>query len=139
MTPRTRPVRRSLPWLLAALSMICPFSIDAIFPGFPLIGERFALDGTALQQLISVYLLTSAQARVSMINGIPVFDLPGITVQPTDAERRAAALPDHRRVAGAALLQGLTGDNDDGSIPLSSSLTMPYYSFASEIGQISKD
>lgn len=84
-------------------------------------------------------LLGPVQANVSMINGIPVFDLPGITVQPTDAERRAAALPDHRRVAGAALLQGLTGDSDGGSVPLSSSLTMPYYSFASEIGQISKD
>jgi DHA1 family bicyclomycin/chloramphenicol resistance-like MFS transporter len=67
MTSPTRPVRRSLPWLLAALSMIGPFSIDAIFPGFPLIGERFAVDATALQQLISVYLLT--YAAMSLFHG----------------------------------------------------------------------
>ncbi len=50
--------RRSLPWLLAGLSMIGPFSIDAVFPAFPLIGRHFAVDDVALQQLISVYLLT---------------------------------------------------------------------------------
>lgn len=60
MTPAHRPVRRSLPWLLAALSMIGPFSIDAVFPAFPLIGARFAVDDAALQQLISVYLITYA-------------------------------------------------------------------------------
>ncbi|HET6432244.1 multidrug effflux MFS transporter [Dyella sp.] len=51
-------VPRSLPWLLAGLSMIGPFSIDAVFPAFPLVGEAFAVDDTALQQLISVYLVT---------------------------------------------------------------------------------
>jgi len=60
MSPVHRPVRRSLPWLLAALSMIGPFSIDAVFPAFPLIGDDFAVDDTALQQLISVYLATYA-------------------------------------------------------------------------------
>lgn len=60
MTSDHRPVRRSLPWLLAALSMIGPFSIDAVFPAFPLIGARFAVDDAALQQLISVYLVTYA-------------------------------------------------------------------------------
>ncbi|KRE97794.1 multidrug transporter [Frateuria sp. Soil773] len=62
-----RPARRSLPWLLAALSMIGPFSIDAVFPAFPLIGARFAVDDTALQQLISVYLLT--YAAMSLFHG----------------------------------------------------------------------
>jgi DHA1 family bicyclomycin/chloramphenicol resistance-like MFS transporter len=60
MTHEPRPARRSLPWLLAALSMIGPFSIDAVFPAFPLIGARFAVDAAALQQLVSVYLLTYA-------------------------------------------------------------------------------
>ncbi len=60
MTPTPRPVRRSLPWLLAGLSMIGPFSIDAVFPAFPLIGERFGVDSTGLQQLISMYLITYA-------------------------------------------------------------------------------
>ncbi len=67
MNPSHRSVRRSLPWLLAALSMIGPFSIDAVFPAFPLIGARFAVDDTALQQLISVYLLT--YAGMSLFHG----------------------------------------------------------------------
>ncbi|PXV58621.1 MFS transporter, DHA1 family, bicyclomycin/chloramphenicol resistance protein [Dyella jiangningensis] len=60
MTSSPRPVRRSLPWLLAGLSMIGPFSIDAVFPAFPLIGQRFGVDSTGLQQLISMYLVTYA-------------------------------------------------------------------------------
>lgn len=60
MTPAQRTVRRSLPWLLAGLSMIGPFSIDAVFPAFPLIGASFQVDDTALQQLVSAYLLTYA-------------------------------------------------------------------------------
>lgn len=58
MTRVAPTVPRSLPWLLAGLSMIGPFSIDAVFPAFPLIGAHFTVDDTALQQLVSVYLLT---------------------------------------------------------------------------------
>ena len=60
MTSSPRPVRRSLPWLLAGLSMIGPFSIDAMFPAFPLIGARFGVDAAQLQQMISMYLVTYA-------------------------------------------------------------------------------
>jgi DHA1 family bicyclomycin/chloramphenicol resistance-like MFS transporter len=67
MNPTPHAVRRSLPWLLAALSMIGPFSIDAVFPAFPLIGARFLVDDTALQQLISVYLVT--YAAMSLFHG----------------------------------------------------------------------
>jgi len=67
MSPTHRPVRRSLPWLLAALSMIGPFSIDAVFPAFPLVGARFDVDATALQQLVSVYLIT--YAAMSLFHG----------------------------------------------------------------------
>jgi DHA1 family bicyclomycin/chloramphenicol resistance-like MFS transporter len=67
MTSSHRTVRRSLPWLLAALSMIGPFSIDAVFPSFPLIGARFGVDAAALQQLISVYLVT--YAAMSLFHG----------------------------------------------------------------------
>ncbi|HEY8682761.1 MAG TPA: multidrug effflux MFS transporter [Rhodanobacter sp.] len=67
MTHEMRTVRRSLPWLLAALSMIGPFSIDAVFPAFPLIGARFVADDAALQQLISVYLIT--YAAMSLFHG----------------------------------------------------------------------
>ena len=67
MNPTHRTVRRSLPWLLAALSMIGPFSIDAVFPAFPLVGARFDVDAAALQQLISVYLIT--YAAMSLFHG----------------------------------------------------------------------
>jgi DHA1 family bicyclomycin/chloramphenicol resistance-like MFS transporter len=67
MTPAHRTARRSLPWLLAALSMIGPFSIDAVFPSFPLVGTRFGVDATVLQQLISVYLVT--YAAMSLFHG----------------------------------------------------------------------
>ncbi|MEP7187021.1 MAG: multidrug effflux MFS transporter [Rhodanobacter sp.] len=67
MAPDHRSVRRSLPWLLAALSMIGPFSIDAVFPAFPLIGARFDVNDAALQQLISVYLIT--YAGMSLFHG----------------------------------------------------------------------
>lgn len=60
MTAATRDPRRYLPLILAALSMIGPFSIDAIFPGFPDIGQQFGVTEVALQQLISVYLLSYA-------------------------------------------------------------------------------
>lgn len=67
MIPAPRTVPRSLPWLLAALSMIGPFSIDAVFPAFPAIGARYAVDAAALQQLISVYLV--AYAAMSLFHG----------------------------------------------------------------------
>lgn len=44
--------------LVAALAMLGPFSIDAIFPAFPAIADVFAVDPLALQQLLSVYLLS---------------------------------------------------------------------------------
>ena len=67
MTSPQRPIRRSLPWLLAGLSMIGPFSIDAVFPAFPLIGARFGVDSAGLQQMISVYLIT--YAAMSLFHG----------------------------------------------------------------------
>lgn len=67
MHPSPRSTRRSLPWLLAAVSMMGPFSIDAVFPAFPLIGGHFRVDAAALQQLISVYLVT--YAAMSLFHG----------------------------------------------------------------------
>jgi hypothetical protein len=77
------------------------------------------------------------QMRASTIDGIPVYDLPDITVRPTAAEVRAA-FTQGRRTAGIELLHGLTGNGDD-ALSISSHLTMPYYSFGAELGQISKD
>jgi DHA1 family bicyclomycin/chloramphenicol resistance-like MFS transporter len=67
MTTTHPPIRRSLPWLLAGLSMIGPFSIDAVFPAFPLIGAAFGVEPVALQQLLSVYLVT--YAAMSLFHG----------------------------------------------------------------------
>ncbi len=47
--------------------MIGPFSIDAVFPAFPLIGARFGVDSVGLQQMISVYLIT--YAAMSLFHG----------------------------------------------------------------------
>lgn len=67
MTTTPLPIRRSLPWLLAGLSMIGPFSIDAVFPAFPLVGTAFGVNEVALQQLLSVYLIT--YAAMSLFHG----------------------------------------------------------------------
>ncbi|MEI7036341.1 multidrug effflux MFS transporter [Fulvimonas yonginensis] len=67
MTTTQPPIRRSLPWLLAGLSMIGPFSIDAVFPAFPLVGAAFGVEEVALQQLLSVYLIT--YAAMSLFHG----------------------------------------------------------------------
>jgi hypothetical protein len=95
----------------------------------------------ALFQIPSTPVLAPIQqAHASTIGGIPVFDLPGITVQPSTAEVRAA-LAQGQRTAGVALLQGLQGltGNGDAAPLIGSHLTMPYYSFGAELGQISKD
>ena len=67
MSADTRDLRRRLPWLLAGLAMIGPFSIDAIFPGFPDIGRSFGVGEVGLQQTVSVYLI--AYAVMSLFHG----------------------------------------------------------------------
>src|ERR1700750_603492 len=67
MTSATRDTRRYLPYLLAALLMIGPFSVDAIFPGSPDIGRAFGVGEVPRQQLLSVYLL--AYAVMSLFHG----------------------------------------------------------------------
>jgi DHA1 family bicyclomycin/chloramphenicol resistance-like MFS transporter len=55
--PRTdRPPRR-IAFLIAGFGMFGPFSIDAIFPGFPLIAKDLAASPVMMQQIISVYLV----------------------------------------------------------------------------------
>ena len=54
------PPRRGLVLLLAALTMLGPFTVDTIFPGFPSVQHDFAVDAVATQQIVSVYLLTFA-------------------------------------------------------------------------------
>jgi len=65
---------RGLPLLLAGLAMFGPFSIDAIFPAFPLMAGDLAVDKLGIQQTISVYL--AAYALMSLVHG-PLSDAIG--------------------------------------------------------------
>ena len=66
------------PWVLtltlATLSMIGPFTIDTIFPGFAQMGDDFDVSPAALQQVTSLYLL--AFALMSVVHG-PLSDALG--------------------------------------------------------------
>lgn len=73
MTSST-PSTRRLALLLAGLAMFGPFSIDTIFPAFPQLSRRLAVDEVAIQQTISVYLL--AYALMSIVHG-PLSDAWG--------------------------------------------------------------
>ena len=52
--------RGGLPFLLAALSALGPFSIDAYLPSFREIGERFGASPMAVQQTLTAYLVPFA-------------------------------------------------------------------------------
>jgi len=113
MTPAVRDMRRYLPFLLAALSMIGPFSIDAIFPGFPDIGREFGVGDVALQQLLSVYLL--AYAVMSLFHGAlsdaygrkPVIVIAMAVY--TVASVGAAMAPNFGFLLACRVLQGMCG------------------------------
>ncbi len=57
MTTPTPPSTRRFALLLAGLAMFGPFSIDMVFPAFPQLAARLAVDQVAVQQTVSVYLL----------------------------------------------------------------------------------
>jgi DHA1 family bicyclomycin/chloramphenicol resistance-like MFS transporter len=63
-----------LVFLLAALTMIGPFTVDTIFPGFPAVQREFTVDAVATQQIVSVYLFTFAV--MSLLHG-PLSDALG--------------------------------------------------------------
>lgn len=65
---------RRLAVLLGGLAMFGPFSIDTVFPAFPAMQAQLAVDKLAMQQVISVYLLT--YALMSLVHG-PLSDTFG--------------------------------------------------------------
>jgi DHA1 family bicyclomycin/chloramphenicol resistance-like MFS transporter len=78
-SPSTPPERAVGPqWLflviLAGLGMVGPFSIDTIFPAFAQMQREWGSSELALQQLISVYLLSFAV--MSLLHG-PLSDALG--------------------------------------------------------------
>lgn len=60
--------------VLAALSMLGPFTIDTVFPAFARMGAELGADATAMQQVTSVYML--AFAVMSVFHG-PISDALG--------------------------------------------------------------
>jgi len=79
MTESSRPHAEehghaALAILLGALTMLGPFSIDTIFPGFPDIAHAFHASADAVQQTVSVYLFT--YAVMSLLHG-PLSDAFG--------------------------------------------------------------
>jgi len=63
-----------VPGILAALSMIGPFSIDTPFPAFPEMGRDLGVDTAALQLVVTVYL--GSFAVMSVVHG-PLSDALG--------------------------------------------------------------
>jgi len=90
MTPVIPSLRR-LTILLAALAMFGPFSIDTLFPAFPHLARQLAVDEAAIQQTVSVYLLSYGMMSLAhgplsdawgrkpvIIGGLVVFTLASI-------------------------------------------------------------
>jgi DHA1 family bicyclomycin/chloramphenicol resistance-like MFS transporter len=75
--PGTRPARGTLaliPFVLALLSMIGPFSIDTPFPAFSQMGEALDVSAGELQLVVTAYML--AFAAMSIFHG-PLSDAVG--------------------------------------------------------------
>lgn len=67
-------MRAAFPLIIAGLSMLGPFTVDTIFPGFAAIQRDFGVGPEATQQLVSAYLL--AFAAMSAFHG-PLSDALG--------------------------------------------------------------
>jgi len=74
MTLPVTPRRRRLAPLLAGLAMFGPFSIDTIFPAFPAIERELGASPIAMQQTLSVYIIS--YALMSLLHG-PLSDALG--------------------------------------------------------------
>ena len=61
---RSRVPRRRLVIVLAALTMVGPFTIDAIFPAFEVMTRDLDVDTVAMQQTVSIYLIAFAIASL---------------------------------------------------------------------------
>jgi len=98
--------------ILAGLGMVGPFSIDTVFPAFAGMAEQWGASEFALQQIVSVYLLSFA--AMSLLHG-PLSDAFGRkpvvvagTVVYTLAAVGCALAPDLTVLLGFRALQGLS-------------------------------
>ena len=74
ITPKLQFSRRRLAFILGALAMFGPFSIDTVFPAFPVMAHDLGVGKLAMQQTISMYLL--GYAAMSLFHG-PISDAIG--------------------------------------------------------------
>lgn len=72
--PRWTASKGLITTMIAALAMIGPFTIDAVFPAFDLIGRDVRASTAAMQQVTSVYMLSFAV--MSLFHG-PISDAIG--------------------------------------------------------------
>ena len=74
MIPHLSISRARLAFILGALAMLGPFSIDTIFPAFAVMENELSVTKVAMQQTISLYLL--GYAAMSLVHG-PLSDALG--------------------------------------------------------------
>jgi DHA1 family bicyclomycin/chloramphenicol resistance-like MFS transporter len=74
MIPHLSISRARLAFILGGLAMFGPFSIDTVFPAFPVMARDLDVGKVAMQQTISVYLI--GYAAMSLFHG-PISDAVG--------------------------------------------------------------
>jgi hypothetical protein len=76
---------------------------------------------------------------VSEINGVKVIDLAPVTVRPTASDMRTAALLADAGMASLTVSPLLSPESPASTSVLGAQLAMPYYSFGTKLGRISKE
>jgi hypothetical protein len=81
----------------------------------------------------------SRATPVSEINGVRVINLAPVSVTPSAEDLRDAALVSDGNVASAIAMPGLGRTAESSAALLGAQLAMPYYSFGTKFGRISKE
>ncbi|MFC5743386.1 hypothetical protein [Dyella tabacisoli] len=80
-----------------------------------------------------------ANIPAQQINGAKVINLSPLEVRPSAEDLRAAALLTEAGMVSATATAALTHGAETGARLLSAQLVMPYYSFGTKLGRISKE
>lgn len=78
-------------------------------------------------------------APVAEINGIHVIEMAPVNVTPTAEDLRAAALTAMVEVPTEAIVSGMDSRAEAYTGLVGSQMAMPYYSFGTQLGRITKD
>jgi hypothetical protein len=100
-----------------------------------------ALTAAALFTTVGLAAINSNvhSAPVSEINGVKVIDLAPVEVRPTADDMRAAALLADASMAVLTVSPLLNPETAASNSALGAQLAMPYYSFGTKLGRISKE